>query len=255
MAIIAVLNSQPGVGTTTTALNLLAAIAQRGRRPLAIDFDPRGDLTRAFGTHPDSADDSVCSFFARGQPLGDIAQISRSGVVVCPAHPDLADLDARLGKGIDVVTRLRRALCKPNAATGPVVIDCGPHLGVLALNAIFACDRLIVPVSADPLALDGAERVERTTAALERVRKHALPRHYVRTRCTDSVPADADGLAGRLAGRVPASSICAARIRECDELAQALAAGLDIFRHAPESPGAEDYLALIDELVGAGLDA
>jgi chromosome partitioning protein len=254
MAIIAVLNPQSGVGTTTTALNLLAAIAQRGLRPLAIDLDPSGDLTRAFGIPTGSADDSVCTFFAQEQPLGDIAQISRSGVVVCPAHADLAELDLRLGKGIDVVTRLRRALRKPNAATGPVVIDCGPRLGTLALNAIFACDRLVVPVSPDAAAVDGAERVERATAALERVRKHRIPRHYVLTRCTDPLPAGDDAL-GRLAMRVPGSSICAARIRECDELAEALAAGLDIFRHAPESIGAEDYRTLVDELVAAGLDA
>lgn len=251
MGIVAVLNPQPGAGTTTTALNLLAAIAQRGQRPLAIDLDPAADLTRAFGIEAERADDSVRNFFTRGQPLGDIAQISRSGVVVCPAHADLAELDARLGRGIDVVTRLRRALRRPNAVTGPVVIDCGPGLGVLALNAIFACDRLVVPISPDAVALDGAERVERAVVALERVRKAPLPRHYLLTRCADASPADAE----RLAGRVPATAVCATRIRNCDDLAQGLAAGLDVFRHAPESTGAADYTALVEELVAAGMSA
>jgi chromosome partitioning protein len=253
MAIIAVLNPHPGVGATTTALNLLAAIARRGQRPLGIDLDPRGDLTRAFGIRAPLADDSVCGFFARGQPLGDIAQISRSGVVLCPAHADLAAVGARLGKGIDVVTRLRRALRKPNAVTGPVVIDCGPGLGVLALNALFACDRLVVPVSGEEAARDGAGQVERAVAALEPVLKGKLPRHYVLTRCDVGSAAATDDATERLAERVPRAAICAARIRESDELAASLAAELDIFRHAPESAGADDYLALVDELVGAGL--
>ena len=81
--------------------------------------------------------------------------------MLCPAHLDLTKLDTLLGKGVNVVTRLRIALEQPDVAPGPVVIDCCPLLGVLSLNAIFACDLLLVPVSADYLALQGAQQVER----------------------------------------------------------------------------------------------
>ena len=252
MAIIAVLNAQPGVGTTTTALNLLAAIAQRGQRPLGIDLDPAGDLTSVFGARPEHAADSVFAFLRNHEPLGNVAQITRSGIVLCPAHADLARLDAELGKGIDAVTRLRRALRRPNAVTGPVVIDCGPRLDVLALNALFACELLLVPVAADEGAVQAAERVERAAAALEPVLKGRLARRYLRTRSCDS-PADEEGGAGsRLAAAIPAGMLCRTRIRERPEVGESRVAGLDVFRHAPGSAGAEDYLALVDELAGAG---
>src|SRR5439155_16857180 len=112
-----------GVGKTTTALNLLAAIAQRGQRPLGIDLDPQAHLSHVFGAHPKLADDSVYSFFVRQRPLEDIARITKSGVVLCPAHLDLAKLDSLLGKSVNIVTRLRQALHAPQAAIGPVVID------------------------------------------------------------------------------------------------------------------------------------
>ena len=140
MAIVAVFNQKGGVGKTTTALNLLAAMASRKQRPLAIDLDPQCHLTHIFGVHPKNADDSIYSFFVRQRPLDDVAQITKSGVIVLPAHLELAKLDSLLGKGVNVVTRLRQALHAPDAAPGPVVIDCCPLLNVLSLNAIFAAD-------------------------------------------------------------------------------------------------------------------
>ena len=92
VSIIAVFNQKGGVGKTTTALNLLAAVAQRKQRPLAIDLDPQCYLSKIFGVHPKTADDSIYSFFVRQRPLDDIAQITRSGVILCPAHLDLAKL-------------------------------------------------------------------------------------------------------------------------------------------------------------------
>jgi chromosome partitioning protein len=148
MTVIAVFNQKGGVGKTTTALNLLAAIARRGQRPLGVDLDPQAHLSYVFGVHPKLADDSIYSFFIRQRPLADIACITRSGVVLCPAHLDLSKLDSLLGKGVNVVTRLRYGLRQPGLAPGPVVIDCGPLLNVLSLNAVFACDLLLVPCRA-----------------------------------------------------------------------------------------------------------
>ena len=179
---IAVFNQKGGVGKTTTALNLLAGIAQRKLRPLGIDLDPQAHLSGIFGLHPRLAEDSIYSFFVRHRPLAEIAEITPSGVIVCPAHLELTKLDTMLGKGVNVITRLRMALRARERRPGSVVIDCCPLLGVLSLNAMFACDLLVIPVSADYLSLQGAQQVERALNALEPVFKRRLPRRYLLTR-------------------------------------------------------------------------
>ena len=252
MAIVAVFNQKGGVGKTTTALNLLAAMAQRKERPLAIDLDPQCHLSHVFGVRPRLADDTIYSFFIRQRPLDDIAQITRSGVILLPAHLELAKLDTLLGKGVNVVTRLRQALHAPGVAPGPVVIDCCPLLNVLSLNAIFAATLVLVPVSADFLSLQGAEQVERALNALEPVLKRRLPRRYVLTRY-DLRRRMSDAVETRMREVLRADEICATRIRENVKLAESPAVELDIFRHAPDSRGAHDYAALYDELLGAGL--
>ena len=254
MAVIAVFNQKGGVGKTTTTLNLLAGIAQRGHRPLGIDLDPQAHLSSVFDTHPRLADDSVYSFFVRQRPLAEIAQITASGVVLCPGHLELTKLDTLLGKGVNVVTRLRVALKQHDIAPGPVIIDTCPLLGVLSLNAIFACDLLLVPVSADYLALRGAQQVERALHALEPVFKRRLPRRYVLTRF-DARRKMASEVADLLAMAFRPEEICATRVAENVSLAESPAQRLDVFRHAPQSRGARDYQALVEELVGAGLVA
>jgi len=254
MTVIAVFNQKGGVGKTTTALNLLAGIAQRGVRPFGIDLDPQAHLSGVFDTHPLLADDSVYGFFMRQRPLADVAQISASGVIICPAHLELTKLDTLLGKGVNVITRLRVALKQADQAPGPVVIDTCPLLGVLSLNAIFACDLLLVPVSADFLALQGAQQVERALRALEPVFKRRLPRRYVLTRF-DARRKMSSEVADLMAIAFRPDEICKTRIAENVSLAESPARHLDIFRHAAQSRGAQDYQALVEELVGTGFIA
>jgi len=252
MTVIAVFNQKGGVGKTTTALNLLAGIAQRKQRPLGIDLDPQAHLSSIFGTHPRLADDSVYSFFMRQRALAEIAQITASGVILCPGHLELTKLDTLLGKGVNVIMRLRTSLKATDVVPGHIVIDCCPLLGVLSLNAIFACDLVVVPVSADYLAFQGAQQVERSLNALEPVLKHRLPRRYLLTRF-DARRKMSSEVADLMAMAFRPEEICATRIAENVSLAESPARQLDIFRHAPQSRGARDYLALMEELVGAGL--
>ena len=251
MATIAVFNQKGGVGKTTTALNLLAGIAQRGVRPMGIDLDAQGHLSHVFGVQARVADESVYSFFVQRRPLSDLAVISRSGVVICPAHLELSKLDAVLGKGVNVVTRLRTALRGPERSEHPIVIDCGPLLNVLSLNAVFAADLLLIPVSADFLALQGAQAVDRALDALEPVFKRRLQRRYLLTRY-DGRRRMSSEIATRMAAQLRPEEICTTRIRENVKLAESPALALDVFRHAPDSHGARDYGSLIDELVSAG---
>ena len=248
---IAVFNQKGGVGKTTTALNLLAAIAQRGTRPLGIDLDPQSHLSHILGVQPRSADETIYSFFVRQRPLEEIASVTKSGVMLCPAHMELAKIDTMLGKSVNVVTRLRQALHARTLPPMPVVIDCCPLLNALSLNAIFACDVLLVPVSADYLALQGAKEVERSLNALEPVFKRRLPRRYLLTRYDLRRRMSTERLEQMQAIFRP-EEICATRIRENAKLAESPALKLDVFRHAPGSRGAHDYEALAEELAGNG---
>jgi chromosome partitioning protein len=251
MSIIAVFNQKGGVGTTTTALNLLAAIARRGQRPLGIDLDPHAHLSHCFGARPKLADDSVYSFFGRQRPLADLAEITRSGVALCPAHPDLARLDAQLSKGINAITALRRALSDGASTADAVVIDTTSLLNALSLNAIFACDLCIVPVSCEFLAVQAAREVERALNALEPVLKARLARRYLLTRY-DAEKEMSIHVAEQLTDFLPPEHVCTTRIREDEMLAQSPTLELDIFRHAPNSDGAQDYQSLVEELAAAG---
>jgi chromosome partitioning protein len=254
MAVITVFNQKGGVGKTTTALNLLAAIARRGERPLGIDLDPQAHLSHIFGAHPKLADDSVYSFFTRQRPLADLAQITRSGVALCPAHLELAKLDSMLGKGVNVVTRLLVALRDGAAPASSVVIDTSPLFNVLSLNAVFASDLVLVPVSCDFLALRSAREVERALNALEPVFKRRMPRRYLLTRYL-ARRAMSEEVVVQMTAAMRPEEICATRIRESVKLAESPSLELDVFRHAPDSPGAHDYDALAAELGSAGFIA
>jgi len=251
MAIIAVFNQKGGVGKTTTALNLIAAIARSGRRPTGIDLDPQAHLSRVLGVEPRHAEETLYGFFVQQRPLDDIAVITTSGVGLVPAHLELAKVDSMLGKGVNVVTRLRQALRACHVVTRPVVIDCCPLLNALSLNALFAADLVVVPVSADYLAFEGAKQVERALNALEPVFKARRARRYVITRY-DERRKMSGIVAERMTEAFTPGDVCATRIRENVKLAESPAFGLDIFRAAPTSRGAHDYAALAAELDGAG---
>ncbi|HSV20664.1 MAG TPA: ParA family protein [Casimicrobiaceae bacterium] len=251
MPVIAVFNQKGGVGKTTTALNLLAAFAQGGRSATAIDLDPQAHLSRVLGVQPRGAEDTLYGFFLHQRPLPEITHMTSSGLALVPAHLELAKLDSLLGKGVNVVTRLRQALRSREAVAHPVVIDCCPLLNALSLNAVFAADLMVIPVSADYLSLESARQVERALDALEPVLRRRLDRRYVLTRY-DSRRKMSGIVAERLGEAFRHDEICATRIRENVKLAESPAVGLDIFRAAPDSRGAQDYRALADELVSAG---
>jgi len=154
MAKIAVFNQKGGVGKTTTSLNLTAALARRGYNPLSIDLDPQAHLSYVCGSTVGNADDSVFGFYQNARPLTQLLRPALGGWLVIPAHVELSRVDTQFGKGPNILNRLNLGIVKENLNTGrPIVLDCCPMLGVLSLSAIFASDRVLVPVSRllDPL--------------------------------------------------------------------------------------------------------
>jgi chromosome partitioning protein len=240
------------VGKTTTALNLAAALARQGRLPYAIDLDPQAHLSAITGVNATSGDDTVLSLFQRNRPLRELVRESASGIAIMPSHNELSKVDSLFGKGYNVVNRLNTGLRAEqfNDHERPVIIDCCPLIGVLSLNAIFACDALIVPVSADHLSAKGAFQIERTLKALEPVLKRRIKRRYLLTRFDGRRGMAWDVL--RLVEEKFAEEVCRTRIAENVSLAESPAYNKTIFEYAPASRGAHDYDELLEELLVDG---
>jgi len=253
MTIVAVFNQKGGVGKTTTALNLAAALARRGLKPVGIDLDPQAQFGFIAGVTARSGDDSIYSLFQRNRPLREIIQDSpTSGIGIIPSHIELSKVDALYGKGYNVVNRLNTSLQSESFGKKdtPVVLDCCPMIGVLSLNALFACNGLIVPISADHLSTKGAIQLEKTLNALEQVLKRRIQRRYLLTRFDGRRRMAWEVL--RIVEERFGHEVCRTRISENVSLAESPALNLTVFEHAPTSRGAHDYDELVEELVADG---
>jgi chromosome partitioning protein len=254
---IAVFNQKGGVGKTTTTLNLAAALSRQGGQALLVDLDPQAHLTSILGGQPPDARSSIFSHYQNNRPLAELVmEWPRMGWLI-PAHAELIKVDSLYGKGPHILNRLNHGLAdmlattsSPAATAGLTLIDCCPFLGVLSLNAIFATELILVPVSSDHLSLRGAEQIDRTLRALEPVLKRRPERRYLLTRF-DRRRRMSFAVADKLKERF-GDDVCETVISENVSVAESPAVNCDVFSHASASRGAKDYMALLEELQGCG---
>lgn len=254
MAVIAVFNQKGGVGKTTTCLNVTAALHIAQKSPIGLDLDPQGHLTMASGAPRAAPDSGMASFFKHKTPLANLLQETGRGWQIVPASLELAKIDAMFGSDPKAATLLRHGLYEELALTGaPVMIDCCPMLGVLTLNALLATDRVLIPVSADYLSLQGVHRLDSALNVLEGKLQRKFERRIVVTRF-DSRRKLAYEIYEKLRERYGAL-VCNTRIGETVALATSPMHSKDVFEFAPHSPGAADYRALTKELWDSGFFA
>ncbi len=252
MAVVAVFNQKGGVGKTTTSLNLIAALARRGKFPLGIDLDPQAHLTLASGVKNLNSNETVYAFYSEQKPLSQIMRELPSGAHLIPAHMELFKIDSLYGRNPNITQALKNGLTQellPDEMI-PVVIDCSPMLGVLSLNAVFAAQRLLIPVSADYLSLQGVNRLDTALRVLEKPLGKRIERRIVMTRF-DSRRKLSYEIFDRLREHY-GKDLCETRISETVSLAESPAHGKDIFSYAPHGTGARDYNALAEELLSKG---
>ena len=161
--IMAIVNQKGGVGKTTTAINLSAALAEHEQRVLLVDMDPQGNASTGLGVPRDGRDRSSYDVLTEDMPLDDAIQPTRvRGLYIVPSHPDLSAAELEIGTQDGRTRKLKSAIEQATAGFDYVLIDCPPSLNLLTINALAAARSVIVPLQCEFFALEGLSQLLKT---------------------------------------------------------------------------------------------
>ena len=244
MTVLVVSNQKGGVGKTTTAISLGAAIVERGQRVLIVDLDPQANATSGLGISKERAN-GIYGVLLRERPLAEaIVPTALAGLDLVPSGPEMAGAQVEL---VPVMARLRQAL-RGTAHYDTVIIDCPPSLGLLTVNALAAGDGVVVPVQCEYYALEGLAQL---LATIEAVRERLNERLEVL-----AIVLTMEDRRNRLSMQVIdevrkhfPKLVTRARIPRTVRLAEAPSHGKPISLYDPHSRAARAYADLARELL------
>lgn len=258
---IAVINQKGGVGKTTTTAHLGAALARAGMRTLVIDLDSQGHLSLHLGVEVGEGDATIYDVLTDGATLAETAKNPSENLFVIPSDIDLAAAESELVSVTGREVLLREAIDRVEDDYDYLLIDCPPSLGVLTINALAACDEVIIPLQAQFFALQGLSKLLANTVTLVRKRINpsltvagvVLCMHDPSTKLSTEVVEDLSTfLESSRSSPVAwaAAEIYETPIRRNIKLAEAASFGQTVFDYAPGCNGAKDYAALAREVFG-----
>lgn len=257
---IAMINQKGGVGKTTTAVNLAAALAHAGQRVCIIDLDPQAHATTHLGVEPDGKSPSMYDVLVDTRPLAEVRRKVGDRLWLAPSDINLAAAEVELAGVVGREVILRDLLLQEEGAFDFVIMDCAPSLGVLTLNALAAGNEVFIPLQPHFLALHGMGKLLETTALVARRINPSLKvtgiivcLYEATTRLAAEVLQDLEDYLARSRGTsAPWSNarIFQTRIRRNIKLAECPSFGQAIFDYAPGCHGADDYRKLAEEVLG-----
>ncbi len=267
MRSIAIMNQKGGVGKTTTAVNISAALAATGAKVCLIDMDPQAHATLHFGIEPQVEFDSVYDVLVKDMPLHKVRRQVAENLWIVPAHLDLSSAEMELAGDVAPQLLLREKLqADAESAECPnfdyVFIDCPPSLGILTVNALTAVDEVFIPMQPHFLALHGLSKLLQTIDVIARRLNPRLRLSGVvfcmydgQTRLASEVAQDINAFFEKKddsSDTLQNVRVFQTKIRKNVRLAEAPSFGRPIFEYDPGSNGAEDYRNLAGEIVCQG---
>ena len=248
--IIAIINQKGGVGKSTTTHMIGAGLIQKGFKVLYIDLDSQGNLSYTLKAEPNKY--STFDILDKNATASQAVQQTEQGYII-PASPELAGADTVI-TSVGKEYRLKESLEQIYDAFDYILIDTPPALGILTINALTACTGIIIPSQADIYSLQGISQLYNT---IQIVRKYCNPtlvikgivltRYNSRAILTRDLTEIIEDTATKLN-----TKLYKTKIRENISIKEAQANQQSIFTYAPKSNAAEDYIALIEEILNDG---
>ncbi|CAB4700585.1 MAG: AAA family ATPase [Actinobacteria bacterium] len=244
--VIALANQKGGVAKTTTTLNLGVALAEMGKRVLAVDLDPQGNLTMSQGMNPDAIEKSMFDVLVSRMPIEEV--IAHREIDLAVASIDLAGAELALSSQIGRERALEKAFQPIRERYDYILIDTPPSLGLLTINAFVAATGVIVPVQTEYLSLRGLAQLQNTLQIVrENLNPHVgiigiLPTMYDK-RLTHS--READEILRESFGDVVFNT----RIRKTVRYAEAPVKGASVLAYEPDGEAAALYRDLAKEVL------
>jgi len=251
MSIFSIAIQKGGSGKTTTAINLAAALQQKGKSVLLVDADPQASLSEALGIidEPEKNLFTVLSKLIKGES-GDLSEVlleTRSGLHVIPSSIELAGAELELVSVYGREQIFSWMLEKLATQYDYIFIDCPPAIGMLTVNALVASDFILMPMQAEFLPLKGLRSFMHHLKAIKRINKKLEVLGYVLTRYDDRKLMNRQIF--QQLGNEFGDKVFTTHIRNNIQLAKAQEAGTDIFHFDKHAHGAEDYQQLADEFL------